>query len=69
MMEECQILFYLQETDPEVREAMLEEEQECGLHPYNRRDLLVELEGIHVHVDEIGGEHAVEGGRLLRLVV
>jgi hypothetical protein len=41
---------------------MLEEEQECGLHPYNRQDLLVELEGIHVHVDEIGGEHAVEGG-------
>jgi hypothetical protein len=56
VLEECQILLCLQETDMEVREAMLAEEQVCDLHPHDRRDLSTGLEGIHARVDQIRGE-------------
>jgi hypothetical protein len=43
-LEERKSLLCLQETDLEVREAILVEELERGLHPSARWDLLVELE-------------------------
>jgi hypothetical protein len=49
MLEEHQILFSLQETDLEVREVKLAEEQARGLHSFDRRDLSIELEGLHAH--------------------
>jgi hypothetical protein len=49
MLEEHQILFSLQETDLEVREMKLAEEQARGLHSFDRRDLSIELEGLHAH--------------------
>jgi hypothetical protein len=42
--------------DLEVQEAILAEEQECGLHPFDGWDLSMELEEIHAHVDEIKGK-------------
>jgi hypothetical protein len=48
----------------EVREAILAEEQERGLHPPNRRDLSTELDQTCVCVDRINGERATEAGRL-----
>jgi hypothetical protein len=38
MLEECQILLSLQETDLEVWEVKLEEEQACNLHSFDERD-------------------------------
>jgi hypothetical protein len=61
---ECQIHLCLQETDLEVQEAVLVEEQVRGLHPFNERDLLVELEETHARVDGIKGKCAVEAGQL-----
>jgi hypothetical protein len=53
----------------EVQEVMLAKEQVRGLHPHDGRDLLAELEGIRVHVDGIGGEHAAEARQLSQLVM
>jgi hypothetical protein len=43
MLEERHILLCLLEMDLKVQEAMLVEEQARGLHPFNGRDLSVEL--------------------------
>jgi hypothetical protein len=59
---ERQILLCLQETDLEVQEAILVEEQVRGLRPPDGQDLTVELEEICVRMDGISGEHAVEAG-------
>jgi hypothetical protein len=42
--EDRQILLCQQKTDLEVQEAMLVEEQACGLHPHDGQDLSAELE-------------------------
>jgi hypothetical protein len=55
-LEERHILLCLQETDLEVHEAILEEEQVRGLHPFNGRDVLAELEEIRTRVDGIADE-------------
>jgi hypothetical protein len=39
-----------------VHEAILEEEQARDLHPFNGRDVLVELKEIRVRVDGIADE-------------
>jgi hypothetical protein len=54
--------------DLEVQETMLEEEHACGLHPYDRRDLSVELEGIRARMDGIGGERVIDAGQLSQLL-
>jgi hypothetical protein len=41
---------------------MLEEEQACGLHLFDECDLLVELEGLRMHVDGVKGERATKAG-------
>jgi hypothetical protein len=46
--------------DLKVQEAMLAEEQARSLHPFDRRDLSMELEGLHAHVDGVECEHATE---------
>jgi hypothetical protein len=68
-LEECQIFLCLHETELEVQEVILAEEQACGLHPHDGRDLAVELEGIHARVDKIRGEHATEARQLSQLVM
>jgi hypothetical protein len=68
-LEDRQILLCLQEMDLEVREVMLAEEQACGLHPHNGRDLSVEIEGISARVNGIGGECATEAGQPSQLVM
>jgi hypothetical protein len=60
MLEERHILLCLLEMDLEVQEAMLVEEQARGLHPFDGRDLSMELEGLHAHVDGVEGERATE---------
>jgi hypothetical protein len=40
-----------------------------GLHPFDGRDMLVELEEIHTHMDGITGERTTEARRLLQLAV
>jgi hypothetical protein len=51
--------------DLEVQEVMLTEEQVCGMHPFDGRDLLAQLEGIRARVNEIEGECAIKIGQLL----
>jgi hypothetical protein len=53
----------------EVREAILAEEQERGLHPPNGRFLSTQLYQTRVRVDRINGERATEVGRQLQLVI
>jgi hypothetical protein len=60
MLEERHILLCLLEMDLEVQEAMLVEEQVRGLHPFDGRDLLVELEGLRAHVDGVEAECTTE---------
>jgi hypothetical protein len=67
-LEERQVLLCLQETDLEVQEVMLAEEQACDLHPFNRRGLSAEEEGLHTCMDEVEGERATEVGQLSQLV-
>jgi hypothetical protein len=55
--------------DLEVQVAILAEEQECGLHPFDGWDLSMELEEIHAHVDGIKGKWAAEARHLSQLVV
>jgi hypothetical protein len=40
-----------------------------GLHPFDGRDMLVELEEIHTRMDGITGERTTEARRLLQLAV
>jgi hypothetical protein len=47
MLEEPKILLSLQETDLEVREVKLAEEQAWVLYSFDRQDLPVELEELH----------------------
>jgi hypothetical protein len=54
----------MQETDLEVEEAILAEEQACSLHPFNRQDLLAELEAIRARVDGSASGWERETGRL-----
>jgi hypothetical protein len=68
-LEECQILLCLQDTDLEVQEVILAEEQERDLHPPNRWDLSVEIEETRASVDGIMGETASEAEQLSQLVV
>jgi hypothetical protein len=68
MLEERQILLCLLETDLEVQEAMLVEEQARSLHPFDGCDLSTELEGLHVHVDGVEGECTTKTGQLSQLV-
>jgi hypothetical protein len=63
-LEECQTLLYLQETDLEVREAILAEELERGLHPLDRRDPSVDLDKAHTRVGRVDGERATKAERL-----
>jgi hypothetical protein len=53
MLEECQILLCLQETDLEVREVILVEELEHGQHPTDGQDLSAEPDKFHARVDRI----------------
>jgi hypothetical protein len=69
MMEERQILLSLQETDLEVPEAKLAEEQACVLHSFDGWDLLAELEELHACMAMVVDEHAINAGELLQLVL
>jgi hypothetical protein len=53
----------------EVHEAKLMEEQAWGLHPFDRWDLLAELEEIHVRMPRLEDEHASKSEKLLVLVM
>jgi hypothetical protein len=59
-LDECQMLLCLQETDLEVREVILAEEQACGMHPLDGQNLSVELGKTHTRVDRINDERAAE---------
>jgi hypothetical protein len=59
-LEECKILLFLQETDLEVREAILVEEQERDLCPTDGRDLSLELDSARLYVDRISDERTTE---------
>jgi hypothetical protein len=41
----------------------------CGLHPFDGRDLLAELEEIHARMDRIMGECTTEARRLSQLAL
>jgi hypothetical protein len=63
------LLISLQETDLEVWEAKLVEEQACGLHSFDGSDLSAELEELCMHVAAFDNERAVEAGELSTLVM
>jgi hypothetical protein len=69
MLEEHHVLLSLHETDIEVWETRLAEEQARGLHPFDVRDLLVKLEELHARVDGVDDEHTAEVEKLSILVV
>jgi hypothetical protein len=69
MLEECQILLSLQEMDLEVWEVKLVEEQTCGLHSFDGRDLSVELEELHMRMAGVEDERATKAGKLSVLVI
>jgi hypothetical protein len=69
MLEECQILVSLQKKGLKMREAKLAEEQARGPHSFNGRDLLTELEELHVHVVGVEEECAAEARELAALVI
>jgi hypothetical protein len=50
MLEECQVVLSLQETDLELQEVKRVEEQACDLHSFDGRDLSVELEELRARV-------------------
>jgi hypothetical protein len=56
-------------VDLEVREVILAEELERGLHSFDGWDLLTELDQTHAPPDEITDEHAVEAMRLSQHIV
>jgi hypothetical protein len=59
--------------DLEVREVILAEKLEHGLHPIDGQDQSVELDKACVHVDRIDGDRATEpeqlSQRLMRIFV
>jgi hypothetical protein len=69
MLEECQILLSLQEMDLEVWEVKLVEEQTCGLHSFDGRDLSVELEELHMRMAGVEDERATKARKLSVLVI
>jgi hypothetical protein len=69
MLEECQILLSLQKKDMKMWEAKLAEEQACGLHSFDGRDMPAKLEELHVHVARVEEERAIEAGELAALVI
>jgi hypothetical protein len=68
-LEEGYILLCLQETNLEVREAILAEEQESGLHAPDGRDLSAKLDKTHAREDRKNDECAAEAGRLSQQVM
>jgi hypothetical protein len=68
-LEERQILLSLHETDLEVREVKLIEEQVHAMHSFDERYLSMELEEIRTHVAEVEDEHVVEARGLTWLVL
>jgi hypothetical protein len=52
-----------------VREAILAEELECGLHPTNGRDLSTEMDKARARVARIDGERAAEAKQLSQRVM
>jgi hypothetical protein len=50
--------------DLEVREVILAEELERGLHPPDGRDPSVDPDKAHTHVGRVDGERATEAERL-----
>jgi hypothetical protein len=56
-------------VDLDVWEAILAEEQEYNLCPINGWDLSSEQDMVHMRVDRINDECAIEARRLLQLVM
>jgi hypothetical protein len=52
-----------------MREVKLMKEQAQGLHPFDRRDLLAELEELRTHVARVEDECATEARKLSMLVM
>jgi hypothetical protein len=48
---------------------MLVEEQARDRHPFDGRDMSVEIEGRHAHMDVVEGERTTKTGQLSRLVM
>jgi hypothetical protein len=69
MLEVRQILLSLQETDLEVREVMLVEEQALNLYSFDEWDLSVELEENRMRVTGVEDEHTAKAGELSTLVM
>jgi hypothetical protein len=69
MLEEPKILLSLQETDLEVREVKLAEEQAWVLYSFDRQDLPVELEELHTCTAGVTDEWAAKAGKLSTLVM
>jgi hypothetical protein len=69
MLEELQIILSLQETNLEVREVKLVEEQACDLHSFDGRDLSVKLEVLHACVAGVKDECAAMSRKLSMLVM
>jgi hypothetical protein len=59
----------LQETDLGVREVILAEELERGMHHTNGRNLLAELDETHAQVHKIADNRAAEEGQLSRRLI
>jgi hypothetical protein len=69
MLEEYQILLSLMEIDLKVHEVKLAEEQARGLHPFDGRDLLAELEKLRARVTGVEDERAAKARKLSSLVM
>jgi hypothetical protein len=69
MLEECHILLSLQETDLNVHEVKLVEEQAPGMHPFVGWNLLAEPEKLRARMADVEDKHAIEAGKLSMLVV
>jgi hypothetical protein len=65
-LDERTALLGLQETDLEVREGIMAEELEHGLHHSYGHNLLMELYNACTRANEIAGDQAVEAERLSR---
>jgi hypothetical protein len=59
----------LQETNLDVCEAKLVEEQARGLHPFDGQDLPAELEELHMRVIGAKDKRTAEAGKLSMLVM
>jgi hypothetical protein len=69
MLEECQVILSLQETDLEVWEAKLTEEQAHSLPSFDGCDLSAELEKLRTLMDGVEDECVTKVGKLSTLVV